>query len=314
MRRVTFLVFPDFQLLDAAGPIAAFEVANGFEPGAYRIEVRAERAGPVRSSAGIMLSALGLGRAQGIHTLIVAGGDGIDRAAQSNRLKRFVRAYAKNAKVTPRLASVCSGTYLLARAGLLDGKRATTHWCRTRDFRLRFPRVQLEPDKIYVRAGNIWSSAGITAGVDLALALITEDLGERLARRVARQLVVYYRRPGGQSQFSSLLELESGRFESLLDYVRTHLTEPLTVTDLARRVGMSPRNFSRVFLAEVGQTPAKAVERVRVEAAQAALETRTSSVAEVAARSGFGDSERMRRALGRCCGTSPSSLRRRSTG
>lgn len=311
MRRVTFLVFPEFQLLDAAGPIAAFELANGFAPDAYRVEVRAERAGQVRSSAGVVLEARGLGRSQGIHTLVVAGGDGIDRAAQSMRLRRFVKA---SAKATARLASVCSGTYLLAAAGLLDGKRATTHWCRTRDFQERFPRVRFEPDKIYVRAGNIWSSAGISAGVDLALALITEDLGEQLARRVARQLVVYYRRPGGQSQFSSLLDLESGRFESLLDYVRTHLTEPLTVSDLARRVGMSPRNFARVFLAEVGQTPAKAVERVRVEAAQAALETRTSSVAEVAARSGFGDPERMRRALVRCCGASPSALRRRSIG
>jgi transcriptional regulator GlxA family with amidase domain len=313
MRRIAFLVFPDFQLLDAAGPIAAFEVANSFAPDAYRVEVRAERAGPVRSSSGVVLEAQGLGRSQGIHTLLVAGGDGVDRAARSARLVRFVRACSRGAKAAPRLASVCSGTYLLAQAGLLDDKRATTHWCRTRDFQERFPRVRLEPDKIYVRAGNIWSSAGISAGVDLALALITEDLGERLARRVARQLVVYYRRPGGQSQFSSLLDLESGRFESLLDYMRTHLTEPLTVPDLARRVGMSSRNFSRVFLAEVGQTPAKAVERLRVEAAQTALETRTSSVAEVAIRTGFGAPERLRRALVRCSGAPPSTLRRAHT-
>jgi len=307
MRRIAFLVFPDFQVLDAAGPIAAFEVANDLQSGAYRLEVRAENAGAVRSSAGVVLDARGLGRTRGLHTLMIAGGNGIERAARSATLQRFVRACARDAR---RVASVCSGTYLLATAGLLDHKRATTHWCRTQDFRRRFPDVELEPDKIYVRAQNIWTSAGITAGVDLALALITEDLGEALARRVARQLVVYYRRPGGQSQFSSLLDLASGRFESLLDYVRTHLTEPLAVEDLARLSGMSPRNFSRVFLAEVGCTPAKAVERVRVEAARAALETSTRSVAEVALRTGFGDAERMRRALVRCCDTSPSRLRR----
>jgi len=308
MRRIVFLVFRDFQVLDATGPIAAFEVACGFRPGAYQLELRAERAGPVKSSAGVIVDARGLGRARGLDTLMVAGGNGIDRAARSPQLQRFVRACAREAR---RVASVCSGTYLLASAGLLDHKRATTHWCRTQDFKRRFPQVALEPDKIYVRSQNIWSSAGITAGVDLALALITEDLGEELARRVARQLVVYYRRPGGQSQFSSLVDLESGRFELLLDYVRTHLKSALTVDDLARRAGMSPRNFSRVFTAEVGCTPAKAVERVRVEAARAELETSSYSVAEIALRAGFGDAERMRRALARCCGASPSALRRR---
>jgi len=308
MRRIAFLVFPDFQVLDATGPIAAFEVACGFRPGAYRLELRAERAGPVKSSAGVVVAARGLGRARGLHTLVVAGGNGIDRAARSPKLQHFVRACGRDAR---RVASVCSGTYLLASAGLLDHKRATTHWCRTQDFKRRFPQIELEPDKIYVRSQNIWSSAGITAGVDLALALITEDLGEELARRVARQLVVYYRRPGGQSQFSSLVDLESGRFEPLLDYVRTHLKGPLAVEDLARHAGMSPRNFSRVFTAEVGCTPAKAVERVRVEAARAELESSSNSVAEVALRAGFGDAERMRRAFTRWCGASPSALRRR---
>ena len=163
-----------------------------------------------------------------------------------------------------RVASVCSGAYMLAEAGLLDGRRATTHWQRTRQFLSIFPQVKWEPDRIFVRDGNIWSSAGITAGIDLALALVAEDYGEEIAQKTARQLVLYHRRSGGQSQFSSLLELKapSGRFGPLLSWAREHLDAPLTVDNLAEQAGMSSRHFARAFIAETGTTPSKAVERL----------------------------------------------------
>jgi transcriptional regulator GlxA family with amidase domain len=210
------------------------------------------------------------------------------------------------------VTTVCSGTYLLATAGILDGKSATTHWSRTVDFGRKFPKVHLQPDRIFVKDGKLWSSAGITAGIDLALALIAEDLGEHIARQTARQLVVYYRRPGGQSQFSALLELEraDGRFAALLDHVRGNLSRPLSVADLARFSCMSPRHFARVFRAEIGVSPAKAVERVRVETARAALESGVRSNQAIARSSGFGNAERMRRSFLRMLGASPSALRR----
>jgi transcriptional regulator GlxA family with amidase domain len=215
-------------------------------------------------------------------------------------------------KAARRVATVCSGTYVLATAGMLDGKSATTHWSRSTDFALKFPKVRLEPDRIFVRDGKIWSSAGITAGIDLALALIAEDLGERIARQTAQQLVVYYRRPGGQSQFSALLDMErvNGRFAALLDHVRGHLAKKLSVTDLARLSCMSPRHFARVFRAEIGVNPAKAVERLRVEAARAALESGAQSNQLIARSCGFGSAERMRRGFLRVLGNPPSALKR----
>ncbi len=196
-RRVDFLIYPDFQLLDAAGPIAAFEIAERYKPGSYALRVVAVEPGLVVSSSGASMHAGPLGRALAVDTLVVAGGDGSRAAALCPRTRRFIQACATKAR---RTTSVCSGTYLLATAGLLDGKRATTHWSRTTDFTRRFPQVCLDPDRIFVKEGRIWTSAGITAGIDLSLALIEEDLGESVARRTAQQLVVYYRRPGGQSQ------------------------------------------------------------------------------------------------------------------
>jgi transcriptional regulator GlxA family with amidase domain len=227
------------------------------------------------------------------------------------RTIRFVRSCGSKAR---RVASICSGTYLLAAARLLDDKKATTHWSRAAELAAKFPRVTVEPDRIFVKDGSIWSSAGITAGIDLALALIAEDLGEAIARLTAKQLVVYYRRPGGQSQFSELLELAhaGGRFGNLLGYVRSHLHEPQSVERLARRAAMSPRHFARAFRAETGITPAKAVERLRAEAARAALESGASSVQIVAQRCGFGDPERLRRSLIRLYGAPPSAWKRNS--
>jgi transcriptional regulator GlxA family with amidase domain len=308
-RQIAFLIFPDFQILDATGPIAAFEVAGRYCPGAYALRFVAATPGAVASSSGACMQASPLGRADTVDTLIVAGGYGTRAAAVCENTRKFVLACAARAR---RIASVCSGTYVLAAAGLLDGKRATTHWCVTADFSQRFPKVQLDPDRIYVRDGRIWSSAGITAGIDLALALIGEDLGEEVARRTAQQLVVYHRRPGGQSQFSPLLEMErsDGRFGKLWDHVRTHLGERLSVEDLARVSCMSPRNFSRVFMEEVGVAPAKAVERLRVDTARAALQSGGSSIQEVAAACGFGNPERMRRSFLRVLGAPPSALKR----
>ena len=308
-RRIAFLVFPQFQILDATGPIAAFEIAGRYRPGTYDLRAVAVRAGPVASSCGICLHASPFGRAAAVDTLLVAGGEGTRAAAVCDRTRKFVSACGERSR---RLASVCSGTFVLAAAGLLDGRRATTHWSVTTEFSRRFPNVRLEPDRIYIRDGRIWSSAGITAGIDLALALIGEDLGEEIARRTAQQLVVYHRRPGGQSQFSPLLQMErtDGRFGELWDHVRTHLHDRLSVTELARVSCMSPRNFSRVFTEEVGVAPAKAVERLRVDTARAALESGGHSIQHVAAACGFGNPERMRRSFLRVLGAPPSALKR----
>jgi len=308
-RRIAFLVFPRFQLLDAAGPISAFEVAGRFCPGSYELRVIAEQAGAVASSSGATLEAQGLGSPAAIDTLVVAGGDGTRAALGCARLQRFIEACNEESR---RVSSVCSGSFLLAGAGLLDGRSATTHWSCTEDFRRLFPRVELDPDRIFVRAGRIWTSAGITAGIDLALALIGEDLGESVARRTAQHLVVYHRRPGGQSQFSALLEMErsQGRFAALLEFMRAHLAAALTVEQLAARACMSARHFARAFHEETGITPAKAVERLRADAARAMLESGARSVQEVARASGFSDPERMRRAFQRLFGASPSTMKR----
>ncbi len=308
-RRVAFLLYPDFQLLDAAGPIAAFEIAERYKPGSYALRVVAAEPGLVPSSSGVSLLAVPFGRAEAVDTLVVSGGDGSRAAAACPKTRRFVLACAAKSR---RVTSVCSGTYVLAAAGLLDGKCATTHWSRTLDFGRRFPKVHLEPDRIFVKEGGIWTSAGVTAGIDLALGLIAEDLGENIARQAAQQMVVYYRRPGGQSQFSPLLEMEraDGRFAALLDHVRSNLRRRLSVTDLANFSCMSPRHFARVFQAEVGVGPAKAVERLRVDTARAALESGAQSIQQVAHSCGFGDPERMRRSFMRLLGALPSALKR----
>ncbi len=308
-RRVAFLVFPDFQLLDAAGPIAAFEIAERFRPGSYALDVVARDPGLVASSSGVRLAAARLPPPARVNTLVVAGGLGTRGAALCQVTERFVRLCARRAR---RLTSVCSGSFVLAAAGLLDGRRATTHWSRTQEFERRFPRVHLDADRIYVRSGKIWTLAGISAGIDLALALIEADFGEDLARRTARELVVYHRRPGGQSQYSALLELAGGggRFLALLDAVRAELAAPWHVEDLAAEVGMSPRHFARTFTADLGVTPAHAVEKLRVEAAQAALESGAASINDVALATGFGSSARLRSSFVRVLGVAPSAVKR----
>lgn len=307
-RRIAFLIFPDFQLLDAAGPIAAFEIAGRIAPGAYELELLADGGGEVVSSSGVRMHARPLGE-RAYDTLVAVGGNGTRDLEDRAGLVGWLRDAAPHVR---RVASVCSGAYLLAEAGLLDGKRATTHWSRSDDFSRRYPRVRLEPDRIFVRDGEVWTSAGITAGIDLALALVEDDLGLQVARRTAQQLVVHHRRPGGQSQFSALLDSGGlhGRFAELMDWARERLSEPLSVEQLADRAAMSPRHFARAFRAETGHTPAKAVERLRLEAARLRVESTAEPIDRVAEAAGFGDPERMRRAFLRAFGQPPQALRR----
>jgi transcriptional regulator GlxA family with amidase domain len=303
------LVFPDFQLLDAAGPISVFEIAGHFAERVSPIRVVAVTPGPVRSSSGVEIVARGLRPSGAISTLIVAGGRGVRTAAACPKTLAFVQGIATRGA---RVASVCSGAYILAEAGLLDGRRATTHWQRTQHFISAYPKVKLEADRIFVRDGNIWSSAGISAGIDLALAMAAEDFGEEVAQKTARQLVLYDRRSGGQSQFSSLLELKTptGRFGPLLAWAREHLDAPLTVEDMAEQAGMSLRHFARAFIAETGTTPSKAVERLRIEVARQRVQSSSEAIERVAQTTGFRDPERMRRAFIRAFGQPPQSLRR----
>lgn len=309
-RTIAFLIFPDFQMLDIVGPIAAFEMPmRTIEPAPYLLRVIALEPGLVRSSSGISMLAESLESAGEIDTLVVSGGTGTRAPANCEITLDFLRAQAKSAR---RVTSVCSGSIILAAAGLLDGRRATSHWGRTRQFPRLFPKVKFEPDCIYIRDGKFWTSAGITAGIDLALALVADDLGEDVAHRTAQELVVYRRRPGGQSQFSALLDLErpGGRFPPIFDFIREHLAEPITVERLADVACMSPRNFARAFLAETGVTPAKAVERLRLEAARAQVEHAADPIDAIARTVGFSDPERMRRAFVRTFGHPPQALRR----
>ena len=306
---IGILVFPDFQLLDAAGPISVFEIAARFAGTTSSIRILAVTPGAVRSSSGVEIFANPIRHSRAISTLIVVGTEKIPASAICKTTLSFVQTMAKRGV---RVASVCSGAYILAEAGLLDGRRATTHWWNTQDFVSSYPKVKLEADQIYVRDGNIWSSAGITAGIDLALAMVAEDFGEEVAKSTARQLVVYHRRSGGQSQFSSLLELKAptGRFGALLSWAREHLDAPLTVEDLAEQVGMSSRHFARAFIAETGTTPSKAIERLRIEVARQRVQSSSEAIERVAESTGFRDPERMRRAFIRAFGQPPQSLRR----
>ena len=309
-RRLVLVIFPDFQLLDAAGPIAAFEIAERYRPGSYVLSVQAPDGGQIASSSGVRLTAAPLGDGP-FDTVMVSGGDGTHRISALADIVTWLQQTEIR-----RPTSVCSGAYLLAEAGLLDGRRATTHWSRTDHFTRTYPRVKLDADRIFIRDGDVWTSAGITAGIDHSLALIEDDLGAEIARRVAQQLVVHQRRPGGQSQFSALVDLggRTGRFADLMDWIRAHLAETLTVERLAEQAAMSPRNFARAFTAETGTTPAKAVERLRLEAARTAVETGHAPVDHIAETVGFGDPERMRRAFLRAFGLPPQALRRAARG
>jgi transcriptional regulator GlxA family with amidase domain len=307
-RTIGVVIFPDFQILDATGPISAFDIARRATGGGYELVLMADGGGAVASNAGVQLVAGPL-EERAFDTVVVSGGLGVDAGEALAPVIDWIRRRAADSR---RIASVCSGSLLLAEAGLLDGKKATTHWSRTDDFARRFPAVRWEPDRIFTREGEVWTSAGITAGIDLALALVEDDFGAKVARAVAQQLVVHHRRPGGQSQFSALLDMGgvNGRFAELMDWVRDRLADRLNVEALAERAAMSPRHFARAFTAETGLTPAKAVERLRLEAARLRVETTHEPIDRVAEAAGFGDPERMRRAFLRAFGQPPQALRR----
>lgn len=305
-RTVAFVVFPEFQILDLA-PIAAFECANilAGRP-LYAIETLSEHGGLVRSSSSALVDSRPFDAAR-YDTVIVAGAFVVTPSPEG--LLRYLAASRWTAR---RVASICSGAFILAEAGLLDERRATTHWGYAQEFARRYPRVTVQPDRIFVKDGPVWTSAGMTAGIDLVLALIEEDHGVELARQVARKLVVYHRRIGGQSQFSALLELEpsSDRIQRVLAHARAHLRDALSVDELADVAHLSPRQFSRAFKAETGESPARAIERLRVEAARALIDSGSLSLLAIAREVGFDDPERMRRAFLRLVGQPPQALRR----
>jgi transcriptional regulator GlxA family with amidase domain len=306
MQRVGFIVLPGFQMMSVAS-LSVFELANSEmgEP-VYDLRLLSESGGSVRSSMGFSVATEPLSNAS-FDTLMV-GGSAVAGSLTPGVIKFLRRALTRSRRV----ASTCVGAFVLAEAGLLDGRRATTHWRRARDLQARFPMVKVEEDRIFIVDGPVWTSAGMTAGIDLALAMIEEDLGADVARAVARKLVVYHRRAGGQSQFSALLELEpkSDRIQSALSYAKRNLHKPLTVAQLAKAAHLSPRQFSRAFRAETGQSPAKAVENLRVEAARLMMERSRHPIDVIAQQTGFADRDRMRRAFLRAFGQPPQVMRR----
>jgi transcriptional regulator GlxA family with amidase domain len=305
VREVSFIMENGFQVMGLAA-LSAFEFVNeslGSE--AYRLTVMSESGGIIRSSLGIGIETQPL--TDFPDTLMVVGE--LLPQPSSPGLRDYIGRAGIHSR---RVAGVCTGAFLLAEAGLLDGRAATTHWAHARALRERFPNIMVDEDRIFLRDGNIWTSAGMSSAIDLTLALIEDDHGVEMSREIARKLVVYHRRPGGQSQFSALLEMEprSDRVRRALIYAKENLRNPLTVEELAEAASLSPRQFGRVFREETGRSPAKAVERLRVEAARAMLEEGRHHLDTVARDTGFSDRDRMRRAFLRFFGQPPQSLRR----
>jgi transcriptional regulator GlxA family with amidase domain len=304
MQRIGFVVSSGFQIMSFAA-VSAFECANK-EMGkrVYDVHLLSETGGFIRSSIGVSMTTEPFDGTN-FDTLIVGRGT----EPSTPGLIEFVRQALGRCR---RVAATCTGAFILAEAGLLDGRRATTHWDGARDLQARFPKVKVEEDRIFIIDGPVWTSAGMTAGIDLVLAMIEQDLGGDVARAVARQLVVYHRRAGGQSQFSALLELEpkSDRIQSALAYAKRNLDKPLTVRQLAEAAHLSPRQFSRAFRAETRQSPARAVENLRLEAARLMMEQSRHPIDVIARQTGFADRDRMRRAFLRAFGQPPQVIRR----
>jgi transcriptional regulator GlxA family with amidase domain len=313
-RRVVMLAFPDVQILDVTGPGEVFAIADRICSGtAYTVELVAPRVGELQSSGALRLLAdRGIADCSGpIDTLLLGGGLGIIEAMGNGELIDWLRQAAGRSR---RVASVCTGAFLLAEAGLLDGRRATTHWSACRRLAEAYPSIQVEMDSIFVRDGDLFTSAGITAGIDLALALVEEDLGSAVALKVARTLVLFMRRPGGQAQFSNTLVSQAAEMASLRDlqaWIADNLDEDLSVAALAERAFMSPRNFARVFASQTGQTPGRYVESLRIERARALLQGGGRTIEGVAQTCGFGTVETLRRSFSRRLGVSPGEYRQR---
>jgi transcriptional regulator GlxA family with amidase domain len=313
------LAYPEVQILDVVGPLEIFNVATQIlrndDPDAlgYKTEIVAAQAGEIQTSGGMRLVAdrrLGSVRSP-VDTLLVPGGTGSRKAVGDAALIGWIRRTAERAN---RVASVCTGTLLLAEAGLLDGQRVTTHWAYAAELARRYPKLSVDPDPVYLNNGKVYTSAGVTAGMDLALALVEEDFGREIALLVARYVVLFLRRPGGQSQFSTQLALQVADREPIRElqaWIADHLAEDLSVETLAGRSGMSPRNFSRVFTREISMTPARYVEQARVEAARLRLEDSHCTIEGVASDCGFGSAETMRRAFQRHVRVAPAEYRSR---
>ena len=306
MQQIGFVVFPGFQVMGFAA-ITVFEVTNlVLEKPAYKVTLLSETGGLVPSSAGFGVQTEAFSERR-FDTVMVGAGTEIEPMTPG--LLAFVRRAIKTSR---RLAAPCTGAFVLAEAGLLDGRHVTTHWHFARDLQARYPDVKVEEDRIYIIDGNVWTSAGMTAGIDLALAMVEGDHDRETARAVARKLVVYHRRAGGQSQFSAMLELEpkSDRIQNALHYAKENLRSTLSVEELAEVARLSPRQFSRAFRTETRQSPAKAVENLRVEAARLMMEDGRHSMDTIAQETGFADRERMRRAFLRVLGQPPQAIRR----
>ena len=313
---IAVFVFDGAKLLDAAGPLQVFADARHDSAPAYRTALVSLGGGPVATDAGVSLSTEPLSPLldRGIDTLLVSGGDGAMVAAKCGEHRAALASAVPRLR---RLGSICTGAFVLAAGGHLDGRKATTHWASCTELAERHPAIDVQPDAIFVEDGPVWTSAGVTAGIDMALAMVEADLGREEALRIARHLVLYLKRPGGQEQFSAPLRAQAGgtgALESLLAHVHAHPDEDLSIARLAVLAGLSARTLARRFEQEVGATPAAFVERVRVDAACEAFCRGERSVKRVAARAGFGGEERMRRAFQRVKGVAPSEYRDRFSG
>jgi transcriptional regulator GlxA family with amidase domain len=307
MHKLGFFVCPRHEVLDLAGPLSAFGVANALsKKPIYELTVVSENGGPVAGDSGLPLATEPFRKLKP-NTIIFVGGDTAPMSSPS-----AIGAAKTLIGRAERIASVCTGAFLLAATGELNNRRATTHWRLVKDLQLRYPTIKVEPDSIYTVDEHVWTSAGIAAGIDLALAMIEADRGVDLARQVSRYLVVPYRRSGGQSQFSAMsqMEPESDRIRDALSFARSHLKDSLPIERLAEEASLSVRQFSRAFRRETGVTPAKAVERLRVEAARIRLRSGSEPVEQIARAVGFGDPEKMRRAFVKLHGHPPQALRR----
>lgn len=318
------LVFPGVQPLDVVGPHEVFVGAERYlaaqsarTPGGarYDVELVGSIDGPVPGESGLQLVATATTETArtDVHTLVVPGGDGVDAVCRDERLLSWIERRARRAT---RVVSVCGGALVLAAAGLLDGRRAATHWRRVDQLRRDHPAVSVDPDSIFVRDGNVWTSAGVTAGIDLSLALVEDDIGARAAQTIARHLVLFLRRPGGQSQFAAPVWTSGSDHDGVRAaqaLIHEDPADDLPVRRLAERAGMSERHFARVFAADVGCPPGRYVERVRTEAARRCLETTDDGLAAIARRCGFGTAETFRRAFLRQVGVTPGAYRRRFT-